>query len=104
MAFQQKVEIAEELATTLAESKGTVVVDYRGLNVAAFVQTHCHGDHISALTPLKTIYPKAPLYCPEAEVEWLPRKKRSGCASPSAPRIVGGYDGPGYRRNHALWQ
>ncbi len=34
MAFQQKVEIAEELAATLAESKGTVVVDYRGLNVA----------------------------------------------------------------------
>lgn len=43
------------------------------LKVAAFVQTHCHGDHISALTPLKAIYPNAPLYCPEAEVEWLQR-------------------------------
>jgi large subunit ribosomal protein L10 len=34
MAFKDKVERADELATTLSESKGTVVVDYRGLNVA----------------------------------------------------------------------
>ena len=45
----------------------------RGLAIAAFLQTHCHVDHIGALTPLKKIYPKAPLYCPEAEVEWLQR-------------------------------
>jgi large subunit ribosomal protein L10 len=34
MAFNDKVETAEELATLLTESRGTVVVDYRGLNVA----------------------------------------------------------------------
>ena len=34
MAFQNKVAIAEQLAETLKGSKGTVVVDYRGLNVA----------------------------------------------------------------------
>jgi len=45
----------------------------RKLKVAAFIQTHCHGDHIAALTPLKQIYSDAPLYCPEAEVEWLQR-------------------------------
>ena len=45
----------------------------RKLNIAAFVQTHCHGDHIAALSPLKAAYPTAPLYCPEAEVEWLSR-------------------------------
>jgi glyoxylase-like metal-dependent hydrolase (beta-lactamase superfamily II) len=45
----------------------------RKLNIAAFVQTHCHGDHIAALTPLKAVYPAAPIYCPEAEVEWLSR-------------------------------
>lgn len=45
----------------------------RGLTAAAFLQTHCHGDHIAALTPMKALYPKAPLYVPEAEVEWLQR-------------------------------
>ncbi|SRR5579884_367229 len=34
MAFQDKVETTERLATALAESKSTVIVDYRGLNVA----------------------------------------------------------------------
>jgi len=34
MAFQDKVARAEDLATILQESKGMVVVDYRGLNVA----------------------------------------------------------------------
>ncbi len=43
----------------------------KGLTIAAFVQTHCHGDHIAALTPLKAEFPDAPIYCPEAEVEWL---------------------------------
>jgi hydroxyacylglutathione hydrolase len=42
-----------------------------GLTIAAFVQTHCHGDHIAALTPLKRDFPAAPIYCPSAEVEWL---------------------------------
>lgn len=45
----------------------------RALSVAAFIQTHCHGDHIGALTPMKALYPNAPIYCPEAEVEWLQR-------------------------------
>jgi large subunit ribosomal protein L10 len=34
MAFQDKVETTETLETLLRESMGTVVVDYRGLNVA----------------------------------------------------------------------
>lgn len=34
MAFQDKVNTTEGLATMLRESKGAVVVDYRGLNVA----------------------------------------------------------------------
>src|SRR5579872_748813 len=34
MAFQDKVATAEELASLLDASKGAVVVDYRGLNVA----------------------------------------------------------------------
>lgn len=34
MAFQDKVEKTESLATMLSGSKGAVVVDYRGLNVA----------------------------------------------------------------------
>ncbi len=45
----------------------------RKLRVAAFVQTHCHGDHIGALTPMKAAYPDAPLYCPKDEEEWLQR-------------------------------
>lgn len=45
----------------------------RGLTIGAFLQTHCHGDHIAALTPLKQRYPAAPLYVPEAEMEWLQR-------------------------------
>jgi hydroxyacylglutathione hydrolase len=40
---------------------------------AAFLQTHCHSDHIGALTPLKNLYPGAPLYCPAAEAIWLER-------------------------------
>ncbi|MCZ7644719.1 MAG: MBL fold metallo-hydrolase [Planctomycetota bacterium] len=38
---------------------------------AAFVQTHCHGDHIGALTELKAAHPGVPLYVPEAELHWL---------------------------------
>ena len=45
----------------------------RGFSIAAFLQTHCHGDHIGALTPLKALYPSAKLYVPEAEAEWLQR-------------------------------
>lgn len=45
----------------------------RKLTVGAFVLTHCHGDHIGALSALKTAFPAAPIYCPEEEVEWLER-------------------------------
>ncbi|HLX63712.1 MAG TPA: MBL fold metallo-hydrolase [Planctomycetota bacterium] len=45
----------------------------RGLSIVAFLQTHCHGDHIGALTPLKQVFPAAPLYVPEAEKTWLAR-------------------------------
>ena len=45
----------------------------RHLCSAAFILTHCHGDHIAALSPMKAIYPGAPLYVPEAEKEWLKR-------------------------------
>lgn len=34
MAFKEKVQTVEDLATLLRDSKGAVVVDYRGLNVA----------------------------------------------------------------------
>jgi large subunit ribosomal protein L10 len=34
MAFKDKVDTADQLATLLQESKGAVVVDYRGLTVA----------------------------------------------------------------------
>jgi hydroxyacylglutathione hydrolase len=45
----------------------------RDLKVAAFLQTHCHCDHIGGLETLKLRYPAAPLYVPEAEEEWLQR-------------------------------
>ena len=48
-------------------------LDALSLTVVALVQTHCHGDHIAALTPMKAKYSKAPLYVPEAELEWLTR-------------------------------
>lgn len=44
-----------------------------GLTPAAFVLTHCHGDHIGALTPLKAEFSNAPIYVHEAEREWLVR-------------------------------
>ena len=45
----------------------------RKLTVVAFLQTHCHGDHIGALAPMKAAFPSAPLYVPEAELSWLSR-------------------------------
>jgi glyoxylase-like metal-dependent hydrolase (beta-lactamase superfamily II) len=45
----------------------------RNLTPAAFVQTHCHCDHIGALTEMKAAFPAAPLYVPEQEKEWLKR-------------------------------
>ena len=48
-------------------------LDEQGLTPVAFVQTHCHGDHIGALNELKAAFPAAPLYVPEAEKEWLKR-------------------------------
>ncbi len=53
--------------------KIAALLKQHGLDVAAFVQTHCHGDHIGALTPMKAQFPKAPLYVPEAEASWLER-------------------------------
>ena len=41
------------------------------LTPAAFLQTHCHGDHIGALGALKAQYPAAPLYVHPAEAKWL---------------------------------
>ncbi|MFH0938692.1 MAG: MBL fold metallo-hydrolase [Planctomycetota bacterium] len=43
----------------------------RSLIPVAFLQTHCHGDHLGALTDLKALYPAAALYVPEAEAKWL---------------------------------
>ena len=43
------------------------------LKPVAFVQTHCHCDHIGGLTEMKAAFPAAPLYVPEAEKEWLSR-------------------------------
>lgn len=48
-------------------------LDERGLGVAAFVLTHCHGDHIGALTAMKAMFPAAPVYVPEDEKDWLSR-------------------------------
>jgi len=43
------------------------------LQIAAFLQTHCHFDHIAGLGALKMSFPAAPLYVPEIEAEWLSR-------------------------------
>lgn len=43
------------------------------LTAAALVLTHCHGDHIGALTAMKQAFPQAPVCVPEAEREWLSR-------------------------------
>jgi len=45
----------------------------RSLSIAAFLQTHCHFDHIGALSDLKNANPSAPLYVPRLEAEWLER-------------------------------
>ncbi len=46
-------------------------LDERHLKPAAFVQTHCHGDHIGALNDLKANHPTVPLYVPTDEKDWL---------------------------------
>jgi len=43
------------------------------LTIAAFLQTHCHFDHIAGLGPLKELFPAAPIYVPEQEESWLSR-------------------------------
>jgi len=48
-------------------------LDDNGLTVAAFLQTHCHFDHIAGLTALKELFPSAPIYAPRQEAEWLKR-------------------------------
>jgi glyoxylase-like metal-dependent hydrolase (beta-lactamase superfamily II) len=45
----------------------------KGLSIAAFLQTHCHYDHIGALGALKAQAPNAPIYIPREEAEWLER-------------------------------
>jgi hydroxyacylglutathione hydrolase len=49
------------------------IMKKHGVAPGAFLLTHCHGDHIGALTPLKTAHPNAPLWCPAAEEDWLQR-------------------------------
>ncbi|MDQ2699801.1 MAG: MBL fold metallo-hydrolase [Actinomycetota bacterium] len=46
------------------------LVEERGLNLEAILLTHCHFDHIGAVSPVaaKT---GAPVYCPELEVQIL---------------------------------
>lgn len=43
----------------------------KGLQPSAFLQTHCHGDHIGALEELMAKFPEAPLHVHEAEEEWM---------------------------------
>jgi hydroxyacylglutathione hydrolase len=45
----------------------------RNLTVTALILTHCHGDHIGALGALKSSFPAAPIYVPDAEKDWLTR-------------------------------
>ncbi len=72
----------------------------RKLSIAAFLQTHCHGDHIGALTFLKEKFPKAPLYVPKDEEEWLTRPTMNlsyfygtPITAPPADKLVSDGDG-----------
>jgi len=55
------------------EDEIRAALEKRGLTPVAFVVTHCHGDHIGALKPLKEAYPEALVCVPAAEKEWLER-------------------------------
>ena len=67
----------------------------RKLTPAAFLITHCHGDHIGALTPLKESYPGAPIYAPALETDrrtlarrvYLVRARRCALCGGSAPLV-----------------
>jgi glyoxylase-like metal-dependent hydrolase (beta-lactamase superfamily II) len=43
------------------------------LRPAALLLTHCHGDHIGAVQPLKELHPQALIYAPAEEAQWLQR-------------------------------
>lgn len=42
----------------------------RGLNVAAFLVTHGHTDHIGALAELSAAWPQAPIYMHPEDIAW----------------------------------
>ena len=48
-------------------------LDRLDVTVGILVQTHCHGDHIGALSEVKARFPEAPVVIHEAEREWLSR-------------------------------
>ena len=48
-------------------------LDRLEVTAAMLVQTHCHGDHIGALSEVKARFPAAPVVVHEAEREWLSR-------------------------------
>ncbi|HEY3324389.1 MAG TPA: MBL fold metallo-hydrolase [Planctomycetota bacterium] len=67
----------------------------RKLTVAALLLTHCHGDHIGAVSELKSLYPNAVVYVPEAEAEWMLRPTLNlsyflgaSITAPGADRLV----------------
>lgn len=77
---------AEKIAAALKKS---------GLQPAAFLLTHCHFDHIGALTPLKQLFPAAPIYVPALEEQWLQRPALNlsyfmggSITAPAADRLV----------------
>lgn len=49
------------------------ILDARHLHPVAFLQTHCHGDHLGAWNELKKAFPEARFHVHEAERDW-PRK------------------------------
>ena len=72
----------------------------RKLSIGAFLLTHCHGDHIGALTELKKAFPAAPIWVPEAEAQWLQRPTLNlsyfygfSITAPPADKLVHDNDG-----------
>lgn len=46
-------------------------VHARGLTPTAIVLTHCHGDHIAGITPLRALLGPIPVTCPDGELALL---------------------------------